>query len=156
MDNICEYLFIKTETAMLSPHFVLLMRTPIVMPRPASSFLNISTISVRCSMVVPTGSRQVGINWDAGRLRRSGYTESMVAHPQSPSRVPRTHQSDILPRPHYGVHKVRLTFAHPSLDLRSSFAHPSLILRSRRQPPLDGFLAWFLVGDDIINKNEYA
>ena len=146
MDNICEYLFIKTGTAMLSPHFVQLVRTPIVIPRPASSFLNISTISVRCSMVVPTGSRQVGINWDAGRLRRSGYTESMVAHPQSPARVPRTHQSDILPRPHYGVHKIRSTFAQPSLALRPSFARPSLILRSRRQPPLDGFLAWFLVG----------
>ena len=122
LDNICEYLFIKTGTAMLFPHYALLVRTPIVMPRPASSFLNISTISVRCSMVVPTGSRQVGINWDAGRLRRSGYTESMVAHPQSPARVPRTHQSDILPRPHYGVHNVRSPFAHPSLDLRSTFA----------------------------------
>ena len=123
MDNICEYLFIKTGTALLSPHFVQLVRTPIVMPRPASSFLNISTISVRCSMVVPTSR-------DAGRLRRSGYTESMVAHPQSPSRVPRTHQSDILPRPHYGVHKVRSTFARPSPDLRSSFARPSLAIRS--------------------------
>ena len=126
MDNICEYLFIKTGTAMLSPHFVQLVRTPIVMQRPASSFLNISTISVRCSMVVPTGSRQVGINWDAGRLRRSGYTGPIVAHPQSPARVPRTHQSGILPRPHYGVHNVRLTFARPSPILRSTFAHPSL------------------------------
>ena len=111
LDNICEYLFIKTETAMLSPHFVLLMRTPIVMPRPASSFLNISTISVRCSMVVPTSR-------DAGRLRRSGYTGPIVAHPQSPARVLRTHQSGILPRPHYGVHNVRLTFARPSPILR--------------------------------------
>ena len=115
LDNICEYLFIKTETAMLSPHFVLLMRTPIVMPRPASSFLNISTISVRCSMAVPTGR-------DVGRLRRSGYTGPMVAHPQSPARVLRTHQSGILPRPHYGVHKVRLTFARPSPILCSPFA----------------------------------
>ena len=81
------------------------------MPRPASSFLNISTISVRCSMAVPTGR-------DAGRLRRSGYTGPMVAHPQSPARVPRTHQSGILPRPHYGVHNVRLTFARPSPILR--------------------------------------
>ena len=149
MDNICEYLFIKTETAMLFPHFAQLMRTPIVMLRPASSFLNISTISVRCSMAVPTGR-------DAGRLRCSGYTESMVAHPQSAARVPLTHQSDILPRPHYGVHNVRSTFARPSPDLRPTFARPSLDLRSRRQLPLDTILAWFLVGDDRINKNEYA
>ena len=48
----CEYLFIKTGTALLFPHYALLVRTPIVIPRPASLFLNISTISVRCSMVV--------------------------------------------------------------------------------------------------------
>lgn len=107
------------------------------MPRPASSFLNISTISVRCSMAVPTGR-------DAGRLRRSGYTGPMVAHPQSPARVPRTHQSGILPRPHYGVHNVRLTFARPSLDLRS-----------RRQPPFDTIWACFPVSSDGIIKQKH-
>ena len=145
MDNICEYLFNKTGTAMLSPHYVLLVRTPIVMPRPASSFLNISTINVRCSMAVPTGR-------DAGRLRRSGYKEPMVAHPQSPARVPRTHQSDILPRPHYGVHNVRSTFARPSLDLRLTFAHPSLSQTATLRWLFGMFFGW----DDIINKNEYA
>ena len=79
----------------------------------------------------------------------------MVAHPQSLARVPRTHQSGILPRPHYGVHKVRSTFAHPSLDLRSSFARPSLILRSRRQPPFDTIWACFPVSSDGIIKQKH-
>ena len=41
LDNICEYLFIKTGTAMLFPHYALLMRTPIechVLPHYFSTF----------------------------------------------------------------------------------------------------------------------
>ena len=149
----CEYLFIKTGTAMHSPHFVQLVRTPIVMPCPASSFLNISTISVRCSMVVCCfSSRRSPTMQRIHRIYGGAPAISCASASHAPKRYT---TSPALWRAQCSLN-LRSTFAHPSLDLRLPFARPSLILRSRRQPPLDTILAWFLVGDDIINKNEYA
>ena len=123
MDNICEYLFIKTETAMLSPHFVLLMRTPIVMPRPASSFLNIFTISVRCSMAVFCfNSRRSPTMQRIHRIYGGAPAISCASASHAPKRYT---TSPALWRAQ-GSLDLRSSFALPSLDLRLTFAHPSL------------------------------
>ena len=119
MDNICEYLFIKTGTAMLFPHYALLMRTPIVMPRPASSFLNISTISVRCSMVVCCfNSRRSPTMQRIHRIYGGAPAISCASASHAPKRYT---TSPALWRAQ-GSLNLRSPFAHPSLDLRSSFA----------------------------------
>ena len=123
MDNICEYLFIKTGTAMLFPHYALLMRTPIVMPRPASSFLNISTISVRCSMVVCCfSSRRSPTTQRIHRIYGGAPAISCVSASHAPKRYT---TSPALWRAQ-GSLNLRPSFARPSLDLRLTFAHPSL------------------------------
>ena len=143
---------------MLSPHFVQLVRTPIVMPRPASSFLNIATSSVRCAMAVQTGSRQVGINYDKlgrrsptmQRIHRT-YGGAPAISCASASHAPKRYTtSSALWRAN-----VRLTFARPSPILRLSFARPSLDLRSRRQPPFDTIWACFPVSSDGIIKQKH-
>ena len=120
-----QYLFIKTETALLSPHFVLLVRTPIVMPCPASLFLNISTISVRCSMAVPTGSRQVGINYD--KLGRRSHTMQRIHRIYGGAPAISCASASHAPKRY--TTSPALWRAKSSLNLRSSFARPSLDLR---------------------------
>ena len=115
MDNICEYLFIKTGTAMLFPHYALLVRTPIVIPRPASSFLNISTISVRCSMAVCCFSRHRSPTTQ--RIHRT-YGGAPAISCASASRAPKRYTTS-----------PALWCAQGSLDLCSPFAHPLLALR---------------------------
>ena len=123
MDNICEYLFIKTGTAMLFPHYALLVRTPIVIPRPASSFLNISTISVRCSMVVFCFSSRRSPTMQ--RIHRI-YGGAPAISCASASHAPKRYTTSPALWRAQGSLNLRSPFAHPSLDLRLTFAHPSL------------------------------
>ena len=104
----CEYLFIKTGTALLFPHYALLVRTPIVIPRPASSFLNISTISVRCSMAVFCFSRRRSPTMQ--RIHRI-YGGAPAISCASASHAPKRYTTS-----------PALWRAQGSLDLRSTFA----------------------------------
>ena len=140
MDNICEYLFIKTGTALLSPHCVQLVRTPIVMPCPAPSFLNISTISVRCSMVVYCFSRRSPTTQRIHRIYGGAPAISCASASHAPKRY---------------TTSPALWRAQGSLNLRPSFARPSLDLRSRRQPPFDTIWACFPVSSDGIIKQKH-
>ena len=119
----CEYLFIKTGTALFFPHYALLVRTPIVIPRPASSFLNISTISVLCSMVVFCfSSRRSHTTQRIHRIYGGAPAISCASASHAPKRYTTSPalwcaQCSLALRP---------SFARPSLDLRLTFAHPSL------------------------------